>query len=241
MQTTDVAILVPAFNPAQGWSRQLLDEWECFRKELGNMSWSFILVNDGTTTADFEQELSYLLSEEPSIQIIQQPVNMGKGAALRKAMELAKANVYLLTDIDFPYTTESMLRIVNELHNGSGADITAGNRKKDYYKKVPWLRSQLSLFLRWLIRKRLHLPFDDTQCGLKAMNEKGRQIFLQTKTNRYLYDLELMVRAVAEKNITIKPVPVQLREGILLRRMSFRILFQEATNFMKILLFRNRL
>lgn len=240
MPGTQIALIIPAYNPAVGWSSVLLQHWNEFKEQMPFSSYELILVNDGTENDHFNAEVKIILQYEPATKLIEQTLNKGKGAALRNGIAAANAEFYLLTDIDFPYTTKSMLSICSNLQNAE-ADITTGNRNHIYYEKVPWLRSRLSLFLRWLIRMRLHLPFDDTQCGLKAMNEKGKKLFLLTKTNRYLYDLEFIVKAAADKSVKIKPIPVELREEIVLRRMSPRILVQEAINFIKIILFRNRL
>jgi hypothetical protein len=146
----------------------------------------------------------------------------------------------MVTDVDLPYTTESMISIYNELKTGT-CDIAAGNRNKDYYNQVHGFRRNLSLMLRYFIRKRLRLFADDTQCGLKGFNETGKQLFLQTKINRYLYDLEFMVKACNSKTIRLKSVPVIVRNGIVLGSMPFKILLQETGNFLRVLLFRNKL
>ena len=235
-----VSIVVPAFNPAPGWSQLLLQQWKDLQDAIPDQQLELILVNDGSSTPSFAAEADTLIREIPSLRLLQHSSNRGKGAALRTGVGATNTSLILVTDVDFPYTTISMVATLAAVA-GNGADIAAGSRNEQYYNKVPWLRSVLSRFLRWLIRKRLQLPFDDTQCGLKAMNTKGRALFLQTKTERYLYDLEFIVKAASIRSLNIQPVPVQLRQGIVLRRMSPRILLQEAGNFLNILLHRNRL
>lgn len=237
---TDIALIVPAYNPQPGWSQQVLEQLHLFQSSVPNQSCALILVNDGSTAAAFGQEVEKLLQATHAIHLIELKKNQGKGAALRAGMQAAEAAFYLVTDIDFPYTTESMRAIWQALAYNQ-ADVAAGNRNQNYYTAIPGFRAWLSRALRYLIRKRLRLPVDDSQCGLKGMNQKGRDLFLRTKTRRYLYDLEFIVKTAADKRIRLLPIPVELRSGVEMRRMPVRILLQEAGNFLKIFLFRDRL
>lgn len=241
MSTPHLAIIVPAYNPPKGWSQTLLKQWNLLMPFLHQFIVKLVLVNDGSLKTEFEDEVQEVEQSISGTVVQRLSVNQGKGAALRFGIANVSADVYIVTDIDFPYTTDSILHILEALLQSDPADISAGNRSASYYDKVPGFRSLLSRSLRSLIRWRLQLPFDDTQCGLKGMNEKGKRIFLSTKTNRYLYDLEFIVKAASDPSLKIKPVAVQLREGIVMRRMSPGILLQEASNFLKIIFFRHRL
>jgi glycosyltransferase involved in cell wall biosynthesis len=236
----DIALIVPAYNPPPGWSRLLGTQFQRLKKHLPLQNITVILVNDGSTTSYFTDEIENLQAAIKDLQVITHAVNRGKGAALRSGMQAATAGYYIVTDIDFPYTTESMLAILEALLQNR-ADVAVGNRDHSYYTRIPGFRARLSKLLRYVIRKRLRLPVDDSQCGLKGMNEKGKQLFLQTKIRRYLYDLEFLVKVAATHHLRMQPVPVALRDGVVMRRMSPRILFQEAGNFLRIFLFRHRL
>jgi hypothetical protein len=89
--------------------------------------------------------------------------------------------------------------------------------------------------LRLLIRFFIQIPTDDTQCGLKGFNIKGKEVFLSTSIDRYLFDLEFIFLA-AKKKLTIQKVPVQLKKGIVLSKSNFGILSTELFNFLKIFL-----
>jgi hypothetical protein len=171
--------------------------------------------------------------------VIEYEQNQGKGFALRKGVEAIDAAAYVVTDIDFPYTLESMLAVLTTIKEGK-ALIAAGNRNYDYYDNINSARSKISRLLRWLIRMLLKLPIDDTQCGLKAFHESIKPLFLAVKTNRYLFDLEFIVRATKVENNSIVPVAVELRKGIVLTKLPAFIIFQELNNFLRIILIRIR-
>jgi len=240
MPISQLAIIIPVYNPHKDWAAHLLQQFNDFLQQSNETDVQLVIVNDGSTNAHFSNEINTITTQFPDTVILQNETNKGKGYALRKGVDAAKAPYYLVTDVDLPYTTDSMIAVYNTLKDMK-IDIAAGNRNKEYYNQVQGFRRSLSLLLRSFIKKQLHLLADDTQCGLKGFNETGKQLFVQTTINRYLYDLEFMVKACCDKSIRLQSVPVFLRSGIVLRRMPFKILVQESGNFLKILLFRNKL
>lgn len=166
-----------------------------------------------------------------SINFISYTENQGKGYALRKGVEAAKGDYIVYTDIDLPYTHESFLKVMEALKQGN--DVVVGIRSEEYYTHLPKSRVYISKFLRSLIRFFLRIPTDDTQCGLKGFNQKGREVFLSTTINRHLFDLEFVFLS-ARKKLKIKTVEVELRPEVVLSQMNWKILLQEFGNFLKI-------
>ncbi len=240
MTSPQLAVIIPVYNPPKGWAHQLLMQFHDFLQQANEASVQLVIVNDGSTNNHFTHEINEVADKFPGTIILHNEKNYGKGYTLRKAADAIQATCFMVTDVDLPYTTESMFAVYKELKTGT-CDIAAGNRNKDYYKQIHGFRRNLSLLLRYFIRKRLNLFADDTQCGLKGFNETGKQLFLQTKINRYLFDLEFMVKACSSKTIRLQSVPVIVRNGIVLRRMPFKIIIQETGNFLRILFFRNKL
>ena len=190
-----------------------------------------IIVNDGSVNFT-EQAFTSAFKSFGNITCITYNENKGKGYALRQAVKAATGSLIIYTDIDFPYTHESFLKIYAALKS-EGADIAVGVRKPEYYAHLPKARVRISKLLRWFIKNFLRIPTDDTQCGLKGFNQKGKEVFLQTTINRYLFDLEFIFLA-ARKKLAIKTVEVELRPEIVLSKMNWKILVQEFGNFLKI-------
>jgi glycosyltransferase involved in cell wall biosynthesis len=114
-------------------------------------SLELILVNDGSTknfNDGFVQKLSSLL---PNIKIIEHTTNCGKGYALRQGVKQAKGAFIIYTDIDFPYTHESFLKIYNSLRN-EDVDMAIGTRSEEYYRHLPRARVRISKLLKWFIK-----------------------------------------------------------------------------------------
>lgn len=226
MLNSHVDLVLPVHNPNSGWFSEVKDRHKKLVAACA-MPVRLIIVDDGSSDL---KEVSKL--DGNGILLIQLAVNQGKGAALRKGFEVADAPIVLFTDIDFPYEIESMVSIIRSLENG--ADVSLGYREDDYYDRVPWFRKLMSESFRFVLKTILHFPITDTQCGLKGMNQRGKEVFLQTKIDRFLVDMEFIKRAVKAKNLRIEPVVVQLRDDVVFSKMGIRVIASELLNFWRI-------
>ena len=191
---------------------------------------NLIVVNDGSQ----DKSPFNLLNEKLSTVVIHHlDTNAGKGAALRAGFELCETESMLFTDADFPYEIESMSRMMLALDNG--ADVVLGYREEDYYAGVPWFRQVLSEAFRFVLKSILRFPITDTQCGLKGMNQKGKDIFLRTKIKRFLVDMEFIKLAVKSQS-QIESCVVHLRKDVQFSKMGMGVLVPESINFLRILL-----
>jgi glycosyltransferase involved in cell wall biosynthesis len=226
-----IDILVPCYNPQAGWATVLVERYEALVLDTeGKYQLNLILVNDGSTHGYSDHDLEVIRIHIPDLQYYSHTENQGKGAALRTAALQATSEYLVFTDIDFPYTQQSMLRVMEALVAHGG--IISGHREQAYYEKVPMFRRILSKLLRWLLKYFLRLPVTDSQCGLKAMDSAGRTVFLETTINRYLFDLEFLQKA--NGRVAVTPVRVELRDGIIFTSMSFGVLRKEFWNFLKL-------
>ena len=190
-----------------------------------------IVVNDGSRHRQVFTELEGELKDQ--VTVIHLDKNRGKGFALRQGIGASDASFTLFTDADFPYTLESMKAVYDALRMGS--DVALGYREKDYYASVPWFRKGMSELFRFILKSILRSPITDTQCGLKGMGPKGREVFLQTRVDRFLVDLEFIKRAVRTKNVMVTPVVVKLRNDVVFSKMGIGVILREGWNFIRIL------
>lgn len=190
-----------------------------------------IIVNDGSTNGLF-QEVQKSFVEHKSVKIVTYEHNKGKGYALRNGVKAGSGDLLIYTDVDFPYTIESFMGIFNQLKN-KPTDVAIGIRGEEYYRHLPETRVRISKMLRWLIKTFLRLPTDDTQCGLKGFNQKGKDAFEQTSINRYLFDLEFVFLCGVNK-LQVATVEVKLRPEVQMSKMNWKVLLQESGNFILI-------
>ena len=192
-----------------------------------------ILVNDGSLAGSVKQHAKQIPEKIESFQYVELAENCGKGAALRAGVELASSEHIIFTDVDFPYTTESISRIYQQLREG--ANVAIGTRDNQYYDSVPSFRKSLSKAFRWTLKVVLRLASNDTQCGLKGFDQEGKKRFLETTINRFLFDLEFVLYCSRSSDIKLSKVEVQLNEGVVFSKMPISILMKEGWNFIKIL------
>lgn len=231
-------VIVPCYNPPEGWEAALASKFLDFQKFIDQPGAraGLIVVNDGSQRNTSDANFEALRRLVPEAQIVSYAENRGKGYALRQGVAASDADFCLVTDADFPYTLDSMQRVVDTLRDKGG--IAAGNRDQGYYDRVPPFRRRLSKSLRWLLRNVLRQPIDDSQCGLKGFDASGKAVFLETTIDRFLFDLEFLM--LANGRVPVTPVPVELRPGITFSKMGSKILLTEGGNFMK-LFFKNML
>jgi glycosyltransferase involved in cell wall biosynthesis len=227
-----VSLILPCYNPQQGWEIVVCTEYRQLLLQTGEVI-ELILVLDGVSKTVTEQSLFELKKEIPDIKYIQYPGNRGKGFATRAGVSAASGDIILYTDVDFPYTVASICEVYNALKNNT-CDVAAGVKNDAYYKLVPAMRRIISRMLRWLISMLLSMPLTDTQCGLKGMRKAAKATFLNTKINRYLFDLEFIYSCYRSGNISVKAIPVVLKEDVRFRSMNYRILLPEMVNFLKL-------
>ena len=229
-------IVLPCFNPSEHWAKNVIAHYNEILKET-EASLSIVLVNDGSTNGVRDADIELLRNNIEHFQYIHYKQNCGKGHAVRKGVELAKTEIVVYTDIDFPYTTSSLISIYSAL-NKSDADVVIGVKDENYYDKVPAFRRVISKMLRKLIGWGFKIPITDTQCGLKGFNKKGAEVFSNTRIDRYLFDLEFILMATRAE-LRLKPIAVRLKGDTQFSNMSLRLILPELSNFLK-LLFRLR-
>ncbi|MCG8576979.1 MAG: glycosyltransferase [Flavobacteriales bacterium] len=193
---------------------------------------SLIVVNDGSTKNVEERHISYIEKNLPTALMMSYEENRGKGYALRKGVKEAKSDLIIYTDIDFPYQEKSLIAVYESL--SQGFDVVLGHRGNDYYTNTPTGRKNISKFLRWTLKTFLRLPTDDSQCGIKAFNQRGAAVFTDTRIDRFLFDLEF-IKLASRRKMKIEKVEVELKPNVIFSKVNMGILMRESLNFVKVL------
>ena len=225
-------IILPAYNPLPGWEDIVIGRFQSLVKALPDVKIRLFIVNDGSQRLEENHSAGVIQEVIPDLQWISYKENRGKGYALRQGVKQSTADYIVYTDIDWPYTEESMIGLSHSLMESNDAVI--GKRDDAYYIHLPAARRRISRLLRSFNARLLRLKVDDTQAGLKGFRKNVKDIFLSTTIDRYLFDLEFIFLLSAKKDIKVIGYPIALRPGITFSKMNRKILFQEARNFLKI-------
>ena len=120
-----ISILVPVYNEENYVA-------EIIRRALtvplpNGLDREVIVVDDGSTdnTARIVEDLA--LKEPEKITFVRQEHNQGKGAAVRRAIKLARGDICVFQDADLEYDPEEIPRLLKPILCGD-ADVVYGSR-----------------------------------------------------------------------------------------------------------------
>ncbi len=116
-----VSILVPAFNEEKTIGRVLQ---KLLALPIGDRE--IIVVDDGSTDST-GRVIQQLVADNPCIRCFAQPKNLGKTAAIARAISESTGDVLIVQDADLEYDPNEILEIISPIVEGV-ADVVYGSR-----------------------------------------------------------------------------------------------------------------
>lgn len=202
-----LSVIIPSYRDSSVLERNL-PVLRQYLESLGKSS-EVIVVDDGSNEIFKTKEVA----ERYGCRFLKNPVNQGKGAAVRRGMLAATGSYRIFTDVDIPFETETFDVFLKYLDQKE-FDVVVGDRTledSDYFQKVPQLRRWGSDVFSFLAGRFLVGGHFDTQCGMKGFRgEVADYLFHVSRINGFAFDVELLYVAL-KRNFDIKKVPVVLR------------------------------
>lgn len=115
-----LSVVMPVYNE-QATLREVIT-----RVLAVDLETELICVDDGSTDGSREI-LTELQTSSPQIQVLLQPRNMGKGAALRRGIQAATGDFVIIQDADLEYDPTDYPILLRPLIEGE-ADVVYGSR-----------------------------------------------------------------------------------------------------------------
>ena len=165
-----------------------------------------VVVDDGSNDAT-----ARVAREAGADQVLVQPQNRGKGAAVRAGVAAANGRTIAFTDADLAYSPDQLVAFVDAVE--SGYDVVIGNRHHDdttTVQKTSTLRSLGSRVVNMAANLLLLGNYRDTQCGCKAFRADVAKLVLGAgRVDGFAFDLEIL-HLVERYGFTMRELPVEV-------------------------------
>ena len=199
-----LSILMPVYN-----ERTMVER--CLQQVLAaplpeNMDREIIIVDDCSTDGTWPI-LERLAREHPEIRLFRHPVNRGKGAAVRTAIEHATGDFCIIQDADLEYDPNEYPRLLRPLLDGR-ADAVFGSRYRgsEQTRVLPFRHSMINRFLTLVSNVFSDLNLTDMETCYKAFRADLLKS-IPIRSNRFGFEPEIVMKA-AKRNFRIYETPI---------------------------------
>jgi glycosyltransferase involved in cell wall biosynthesis len=184
-----LSVVIPVYNEEKYISttiQRVLDV------KLEEVSIEIVVVDDGSKDRTVEI-LHDLAAEHPEIKVFQQPVNMGKGATLRRGFQEASGDIILIQDADLEYDPGDYPTLLKPILDDK-ADVVFGARFLGGPHRVLYFwHFAGNQFLTLLSNITTNLNLTDMETGYKVFRAeviKG----IPLKSNRFGFEPEVTAK-----------------------------------------------
>jgi glycosyltransferase involved in cell wall biosynthesis len=216
--TSDISIILPAKNEAEGLSRLLPELCAAFPEA------EIIVVNDGST--DNTQEIC----ESSHVKVISHVYSMGNGAAIKTGTRNAAGNILIFMDADGQHKPEDIKRLIEKIN--TGFDMAIGARHMDSHASLG--RRVANTIFNKLASWMTGYPVADLTSGFRAVRARHFRKFLYLLPNKFSYPTTSTM-AFFRSGLPVAHVPIRAMQRSGNRKSHIR-LFHDGFRFLIIIL-----
>jgi dolichyl-phosphate beta-glucosyltransferase len=202
-----LSVIIPSYNSATVLKNNIP-----FLKTFLNekkYTHEIIIVDDGS----IDNNLTKQVVDELGCKYLKNPVNMGKGAAVRNGMLHAEGEFRIFTDADIPFEPEAFDVFLKYL-DFKEFDLVVGDRtlvQSNYFEEISKARKMGSSWFSFIVGRFVAGGMFDTQCGMKGFRANvANDLFEVGRINSFAFDVEIIYVSL-KRNYDIKRLPVSLR------------------------------
>lgn len=189
-----MTIIIPAYNP----DNHLIKVLE------GLKNYNIIVVDDGSK----DKEIFSEVKKYKNVTLLVHEINMGKGKAMKTAMEYVYNNIkddgIIFVDADGQHKKEDIEKMIKTFNKNKEA-LIIGTRS--FKGKIPWKSKFGNNITKFLFKVFTFKTVNDTQSGLRAINTKYIPFLLKIEGNRYEYEMNVLLSCC--NKITIEEVLIE--------------------------------
>ena len=202
-----LSVIIPSYNSSSVLKNNI--PYLLSHLDAKGYEYEVLVVDDGSR----DEGKTHKAVEELGCTYLKNPVNMGKGAAVRNGMKNAKGKFRIFTDADIPFNAEAMDLFLHYL-DFKEFDMVIGDRtlqQSNYFGEISKARKLGSAWFSFIVGRFVAGGMFDTQCGMKGFRASiADDIFGVGRVNGFAFDVEIIYIAL-KRNLDIKRLPVTLR------------------------------
>lgn len=195
-----LAVVIPVFN-------EEMTVAELLRTVLAQpLVQEVIVVDDGSTDKTWEA-LQPVGKSEPRVRLVRQPVNQGKGAALRTGFQAVTAPLAIVQDADLEYDPSEYASLCAPILAGK-ADVVFGSRfaGAGAHRVLYFWHSLGNHFLTFLSNVATDLNMGDMEAGYKVFKREVIQR-ITIEEDRFGFEPEIVAK-VSKMKLRIYEAPI---------------------------------
>ena len=196
-----LVIIMPAYNEEATIVRSIR---RVLSARIKGVSVNLVVIDDGSTDRT-KKELVKIKNKR--IRVLSHRHNLGKGAAIRTALEKAKGDIFVIQDADLEYDPADLNFLLAPILDGK-ADVVFGSRfvGSGPHRVIYFWHRVANQLITLLCDCFTNLNLTDVETGYKAFTKAvAKKINLEE--NRFGFDPEFTVK-VAKNNFRVYEVGV---------------------------------
>lgn len=206
--TIKLSVIIPAYNEQERLPQTLSEASAWLDAHLPG-DYEIIVVDDGSSDETCQKVREF--QQNSNITLLEQVINQGKGAAVRRGMLAATGNYRVFMDAD--HSTHIMeIEKAFQVFDETNAELIIASRQhpdSDIDQHQSWLRENMGKSFNYLMRSLVHLDFMDTQCGFKAFSKAcAEAVFSLQQLDGFSFDVETLYLA-QQLGFEIQEIPVR--------------------------------
>ncbi|HEV7239419.1 MAG TPA: glycosyltransferase [Thermoanaerobaculia bacterium] len=165
-----------------------------------------IIVVDDASTDGSPEIVEEIARREPTIRLLRQFPNQGKGAALRRGFAEARGEIVIVQDADLEYEPSEYPRMLQPILDGD-ADVVYGSRFAGHPRRVMlYWHTVGNSFLTWMSNITTNLNLTDMETCYKAFRREVIQS-IHIDSNRFGFEPEITAK-IARRGYRLYEVPI---------------------------------
>lgn len=183
-----LSVIIPVYNEEQTINEVIDRVWAV---DLGEIEKEVIIADDGSTDATASLVDAHRYIREGLVQIRHNPINLGKGAAVRLGLSMASGDVLLIQDADLELDPQEYGRLLEPILQGQ-ADIVYGSRFLQASSGVPLKTRWANRFLTALTNLLFLVRLTDMETAYKVFR---REVLSSVRLRCVGFDFEPEITA----------------------------------------------